>query len=306
MSQWDTLAVPSSAIRSFHCPMDFHQGYGGGKEDGCSARDHHAHVHWRLGSNESEIHSSQSSETVCSHSEWVLKLCSRLGLRVNFLKLDLVPSQDFTFIGYLFVTQSHQVFPPLKRTHTLVQLLDCFLTSRSYTAFLWHRLLRLLASTKKLVPLGQLSYEKPSEMPSDPVGLHQPVPSSSVVVCSRSPSGGSSHSPSSVGDPDLQGQLDNRLGGSLSGTGCFRPVVPAGTSPAHQQPRVVYKALLHWESLVSNKVVLVVTDNTTVLSYINRQGGTRSHLLARTATEMLVYFYKRGVEIQAKHIAGKL
>ena len=27
----------------------------------------------------------------------------------------------------------------------------------------------------------------------------------------------------------------------------------------------VYKALLHWESLVSNKVVLIVTDNTTIM-----------------------------------------
>jgi len=67
----------------------------------------------------------------------------------------------------------------------------------------------------------------------------------------------------------------------------------------------VYKALLHWQNLVSGKV-LVVTDNTTVMSYINKQEGTRSCLLARSATEMLAYFYCHGVVIQAKHIAGKL
>ena len=43
---------------------------------------------------------AQSPELVRSQLEWVLDLCSRLGLRVNFLKSDLVPSQDFTFIGY--------------------------------------------------------------------------------------------------------------------------------------------------------------------------------------------------------------
>jgi len=68
----------------------------------------------------------------------------------------------------------------------------------------------------------------------------------------------------------------------------------------------VYRALLHWQTLVLDKVVLVVTDNTTVVSYINKQGGTRSRSLARTATEMLAYFFGLGVTIRAKHIAGKL
>ena len=36
---------------------------------------------------------AQSPELVSSQLEWVLDLCSRLGLRVNFLKSDLVPSK---------------------------------------------------------------------------------------------------------------------------------------------------------------------------------------------------------------------
>ena len=98
---------------------------------------------------------AQSPELVSSQLEWVLDLCSRLGLRVNFLKSDLVPSQDFTFIGYRFVTQSHRVYPPQKWIDILAPLLDSFLTSRAHTAFMWQRLLGLLASTEKLVPLGR-------------------------------------------------------------------------------------------------------------------------------------------------------
>ena len=53
---------------------------------------------------------AQSPEIVHSHCEWGLHLCSGLGLRVNYLKSDLVLSQDFTFIGYRFVTQLHCVY----------------------------------------------------------------------------------------------------------------------------------------------------------------------------------------------------
>ena len=118
-----------------------------------------------------------------------------------------------------------------------------------------------------------------------------------MEVCSRSSIGGSSHSPSSVGDPDVHGQFNDRLGSPLSGPGCVRTVVSTGTSPAYEQHGVDgrIQSSFSLESLVSNKVVLVVTDNTTDLSYINKQGDE-----VRTATEMLVYFFRRGVEIRAK------
>jgi len=52
-------------------------------------------------------------------------------------------------------------------------------------------------------------------------------------------------------------------------------VVSTGTSPAYEQHGVAgrIQSSSSLESLVSNKVVLVVMDNTTVLSYMNRQGG---------------------------------
>jgi len=193
----------------------------------------------------------QSSKIVSSHCEWFLNLNSMLGLRVNFLKSDLVPSQDLTFIGYRFVTRSNQVFPPQKRIDTLVQLLG------------------MLAATEKLVPLGRCRI----------LGLLQPVPSSSsasglaghtgpsVVVCSRSSMGGSSLSPSSVGD--VQGQF--RLGSLLPGPGCVRPVVLTGTSPAYQQSGVA--------GCIQSSSSL----------------GEPSIEQSCVGSKMLVYFFKRGV-----------
>ena len=40
--------------------------------------------------------------------------------------------------------------------------------------------------------------------------------------------------------------------------------------------KAVFLALKEFQDLCSNKIVLVATDNTTVVSYINKEGGMRS------------------------------
>ena len=40
--------------------------------------------------------------------------------------------------------------------------------------------------------------------------------------------------------------------------------------------KVVFLALKEFQDLCANKIVLVTTDNTTVVSYINKEGGMRS------------------------------
>ena len=40
--------------------------------------------------------------------------------------------------------------------------------------------------------------------------------------------------------------------------------------------RAVFRTLKHFEGVVYDRVVLVLMDNSTVVLYINRQGGTRS------------------------------
>ena len=42
------------------------------------------------------------------------------------------------------------------------------------------------------------------------------------------------------------------------------------------EPKTVFLALKHFQDLCLGKIVLVATDNTTVVSYINKEGGMRS------------------------------
>jgi hypothetical protein len=55
-----------------------------------------------------------------------------------------------------------------------------------------------------------------------------------------------------------------------------------------------------------HKVVLVASDNTTVVSYINRQGGTKSGTLYLLVEQILVWAQKCHIVLRARHIPGRL
>ena len=73
-----------------------------------------------------------------------------------------------------------------------------------------------------------------------------------------------------------------------------------------QELEAVALALKHWEPELTNQVVLIATDNSTVVAYINKQGGTRSVTLCRQAASILLWCRARGITLRAHHIPGRL
>ena len=57
---------------------------------------------------------------------------------------------------------------------------------------------------------------------------------------------------------------------------------------------------------LSSLTVLVATDNSTVVSYINKQGGTRSMSLCRQTKQLLLMCQQEGITLISRHIPGKL
>ena len=51
---------------------------------------------------------------------------------------------------------------------------------------------------------------------------------------------------------------------------------------------------------------MISTDNSTVVSYINKQGGTRSHTLLRLVVELFMWLQAQNIEVRARHIPGCL
>ena len=84
------------------------------------------------------------------------------------------------------------------------------------------------------------------------------------------------------------------------------PVVEHRGSGTHQSARTwaVEKTLLWFESDLQGHSVLVQTDNSTVVAYLNREGGTRSPTLCCHTMRLLSWCRDHQITLRAIHIAG--
>ncbi len=67
----------------------------------------------------------------------------------------------------------------------------------------------------------------------------------------------------------------------------------------------VFRALIHFLTQLQEKQVIVCSDSTTVVSYINHQGGVCSISLQRKAQDLLLWAHARGVSLRAVHLPGE-
>ena len=70
--------------------------------------------------------------------------------------------------------------------------------------------------------------------------------------------------------------------------------------------KAVFLALKEFQDFCSNKIVLVATDNTTVVSCINKEGGMRSGSLCALLWRILTWYTRKQVTLKARHIPGRL
>ena len=70
--------------------------------------------------------------------------------------------------------------------------------------------------------------------------------------------------------------------------------------------KAVVCALQHWAPLLQGHKVMVATDNSTVVSYINKQGGTHSAPLLRLTVELFLWLESQNIVVRARHIPGCL
>ena len=70
--------------------------------------------------------------------------------------------------------------------------------------------------------------------------------------------------------------------------------------------KAVFHALQHWAQVLQGHQVMIATDNSTVVSYINKQGGTHSPTLLRLTVELLLWLEAQNIIVRARHIPGCL
>ena len=70
--------------------------------------------------------------------------------------------------------------------------------------------------------------------------------------------------------------------------------------------KAVFLALKEFQDFCTDKIVLVATDNTTVVSYINKEGGMKSCPLCALLWRILTWCTRKQVTFKARHIPGWL
>ena len=70
--------------------------------------------------------------------------------------------------------------------------------------------------------------------------------------------------------------------------------------------KAVFLALKEFQDLCTDQIVLVATNNTTVVSYINKEGGMRSGPLCALLWRILTWCSRKQVTLKARHIPGQL
>ena len=210
------------------------------------------------------------------------------------------------------------IFPPEEKFQSLCQKILIFSNSPSVTARQFAQLLGFLNSLADVVPLGRLHirplqfflqehWDSASQVwealvPILPVllphldwwtrrenvltgvALLHPVPSLTLYT-----------------DSSLQGWGAFLEGKSVSGV----------WSHVQQQEhinllemRAVLLALQHFKTLLVLKSVVLATDNTTVVAYLQNQGGTRCHALFLLCKEILLLCLLSHIHLVVGHIPG--
>ena len=260
------------------------------------------------------------SHQVClRHTQHLVKICQDLGWLVNLDKSELEPKQIFDFVGYQFDLKVGRVRPTPDRWHSLQEKIVKILDQPTCPVRQFMSLIGLLTATEKQVHLGRL-HMRPIQWHLKN-SWHVPESLEKVILI-----------PWSL-HPHLQWWLleDNVLSGqplhpirhtlqlftdaSKEGWGAHlndRTARGSWSLPESKlhinylELKAVLLALKEFTDLCTGQIVLVATDNTTVVSYINKEGGMRSGPLCALLWRILTWCSQRQVTLKARHIPGRL
>jgi hypothetical protein len=250
----------------------------------------------------------------------ILTLLETVGLLVNLKKSELVPKQVFEFVGVLYDLAQGRAFPPHKRVMKIQDSIQEFMTADTKPAVKWLSLIGLLNSVSDQVPLGRLRL-RPIQfhlrehwtMALDSREMQVVItPEIKQHLCWWTETQALEEGvPLTRFKPDLTVFTD----ASSEGWGAhLKGIEVSGVWNSEERKlhinilemKAVKLALERFATTIQSKAVLIATDNTTVLSYLNNQGGTRSWSLMDVTNEVFQVTQSLQVSLRARHIPGRL
>ena len=256
-----------------------------------------------------------------TQTRFCIQTIRSLGFLPNHKKSDLFPSQKFTFIGMEFLTQQNLVRVPTDRVQKLLLTIKKFLSFKYVSARTFLSLLGKLSAAADFVLLGRLhlrplqmcllSVWKPHILPLDhPITINGMIRSHLQwwINPNRFETGTSIHPP----DPKFFLYTDAshfRWGAHLEPTTLsFHGRWTEDQSQLHinmLEMMAIRLALKQAKTFIHHSCIMISTDNTTVVSYINKQGGTHSPNFCVEVWKILNWCLEHDIVIRVRHIPGK-
>ena len=249
----------------------------------------------------------------------ILELLSQLGFLINSEKSNLEPTQDITYIGGRFRLDKGIVLPTpdrmLKLREVVTNLVGKVVPARQYL-----QTLGVMASCIELIPNARL-YMRPVQLHLlhwwKPVSrdLEALIPSSQHLsehliwwLQEANIAKGRSLSQNHINKVIATDASNQGWGGNLG-----HQIVQGSWSNAEKQLHIncleleaVVLTVRKFLPQLVNQSVLIRSDSSTVIQYINRQGGTRSPQLCYKTWELWQLAIKNNINLKGAHIAGSL
>lgn len=257
-------------------------------------------------------------QEVLDHTSFVISTAERLGFLINKQKSQLVPSQHPTYLGAEVDLALGSVSPTQERVDKLIKEVSRLMSSPQASARSWLRCLGFMASMVDVVPWCRLrmrplqlhlaQFYRQSVHPLDhsvpvPLSLHPDLRwwTSRLNLVKGVPFPALPHQVVLTTDASNLGWGGHV--GSLTASGVWDDSTRRLHINALEMLAVEYslRALLE---TVSDRRVLVKSDNATVVAYLNKQGGTHSPSLCRRVIDLLLWADSVGISISAVHIPG--
>ena len=238
---------------------------------------------------------------------------------MNFQKSELEPKQVFDFVGYQYNLLHGLVRPTRNRWESILQKVSFLLTNLTCQVRQFMSLIGLLMATEKQVLLGIL-HMRPTQWHLKnhwrvPESLEREIP----VPRALHPhlQWWTKDLNILLGQPlhPLHHALQIFIDASSKGWGAHLGDVMVSGSwsvPESQlhinflELKAILLALKRFQHLVQGQIVLVTTDNSTVVAYINKERGMRSGLLCALIWGLLCWCNPRQIVLKARHIPGCL
>ena len=253
-----------------------------------------------------------------THLQLVLNFVLSLGVKINHKKSDLTPSQISCYLGMKINTVLCKVFPTEARIRKLKEHIKMFLRSKLNSAKSFQVLLGILASLEKLVPGGRIRMRAMQWQLKDQ--WHYPMPSE--MLLSSNPQmildlqwwSLSSHllQGTPLGCPPPQSLLFTDA--STEGWGAhLGKLTTSGLWSSEDKKlhinvlemKAVLLALKTFGPSLQGKKLGLMSDNSSVVAYLNKQGGTKSAELCRATREVIHLAEFHAISLRANYIPGK-